>query len=59
VEFGLSRRPGADPAAPGLTWQLAVSDADEAIDAAERAGLRLEVTVEQPRADWTYRIITA
>lgn len=20
VEFGLSRRPGADPAAPGLTW---------------------------------------
>jgi len=42
VEFGLSRRPGAaDPATPGLTWQLGVSDADEAIAACERAGLRL------------------
>jgi hypothetical protein len=57
VEFGLSRRPGADPATPGLTWQLAVSDADEAIAACERAGLHFEVTVERPREDWTYRII--
>jgi catechol 2,3-dioxygenase-like lactoylglutathione lyase family enzyme len=57
VEFGLSRRPGADPATPGLTWQLAVSDADEAIAACERAGLHFEVTVERPRGDWTYRII--
>jgi hypothetical protein len=57
VEFGLSRSPGADPAAPGLTWQLGVSDADDAIAACERAGLRFEVTVERPRDDWTYRII--
>jgi catechol 2,3-dioxygenase-like lactoylglutathione lyase family enzyme len=58
VEFGLSRRPGADPAAPGLTWQLAVRDADDAIAACERAGLPFEVIIERPREDWTYRIIT-
>ena len=58
VEFGLSRRPGPDPATPGLTWQLGVSHADEAIAACDRAGLHFEVTVERPREDWTYRIIT-
>jgi catechol 2,3-dioxygenase-like lactoylglutathione lyase family enzyme len=57
VEFGLSRHPGTDPAAPGLTWQLGVRDADEAIAACERAGLSFEVIVERPRDDWTYRII--
>jgi catechol 2,3-dioxygenase-like lactoylglutathione lyase family enzyme len=57
VEFGLSRRPGASPAASGLTWQLGVSDVDAAIAACERSGLRFEVTVERPREDWTYRIV--
>ncbi len=57
VEFGLSYRPGSDPAASGLTWQLGVTDADAAIAACERAGLRFEVTIEQPREDWTYRIV--
>jgi hypothetical protein len=49
VEFGLSRRPSADPAASGLTWQLGISDVDAAITACERSGLRFEVTVERPR----------
>jgi catechol 2,3-dioxygenase-like lactoylglutathione lyase family enzyme len=57
VEFGLSRRPGANPATSGLTWQLGVSDVDAAIAACERAGLRFEVTVERPREDWIYRIV--
>ena len=57
VEFGLSRRPGAGPAASALTWQLGVSDADAAIAACEQSGLRFEVSVERPRADWTYRIV--
>jgi catechol 2,3-dioxygenase-like lactoylglutathione lyase family enzyme len=57
AEFGLSRRPGADPATSGLTWQLGVSDVDAAIAACERSGLRFEVTVERPREDWTYRIV--
>ena len=57
VEFGLSHHPGAGPAGSGLTWQLAISDVDAAITACQRAGLRFEVTVEQPREDWTYRIV--
>ncbi|MGB6455516.1 MAG: VOC family protein [Streptosporangiaceae bacterium] len=58
VEFGLSRRPGADPAAPTVTWQLGVSDVDAAIAACERSGLSFEVVTERPRADWTYRVVT-
>lgn len=57
VEFGLSRRADLDEAAATITWQLGVSDADAAIAACEQAGLRFEVTTEQPREDWTYRII--
>ncbi len=38
VEFGLSRRPGADPAASSLTWQLGVSDVDVAVAVCERSG---------------------
>ena len=57
VEFGLSRGTGGVPAASELTWQLAVSDADAAIAACQRAGLSFEVTVERPRQDWTYRIV--
>jgi catechol 2,3-dioxygenase-like lactoylglutathione lyase family enzyme len=57
VEFGLSRRPGADPAASGLTWQLGVKDVDAAIAACEQSGLRFEVTVERPREDWSNRIV--
>lgn len=58
IEFGLSRRPNADPAAAGLTWQLGVSDIDAAIEACDRAGLTFEVTTEQPRPDWSYRTVT-
>ena len=56
VEFGLSRRPGTDPAAAGVTWQLGVRDMDAAIAACQQAGLGFEVIVERPREDWTYRI---
>jgi predicted enzyme related to lactoylglutathione lyase len=58
VEFGLTRRPGSNPATSGLTWQLGVSDIDAAIAACERSGLSYEVTAERPREDWTYRIVT-
>jgi catechol 2,3-dioxygenase-like lactoylglutathione lyase family enzyme len=57
VEFGLSRRPGADPAHPGFTWQLGVRDADAAIAACQEAALSFEVTQERPREDWSYRIV--
>jgi catechol 2,3-dioxygenase-like lactoylglutathione lyase family enzyme len=57
VEFGLSHRPGADPAACGVTWQLGVRDVDAAIKACEQSGLTFEVVVERPREDWTYRLV--
>jgi hypothetical protein len=57
VEFGLSHRPDADPRTACLTWQLAVGDVDAAIAQCETANLRFEVVVEQPRPDWTYRVI--
>jgi catechol 2,3-dioxygenase-like lactoylglutathione lyase family enzyme len=57
VEFGLSRRPGADPAAPGFTWQLGVRDIDATIPACQQAGLSFEVTEERPRPDWAYRVV--
>jgi hypothetical protein len=57
VEFGLSRRPDADPAVAGITWQLGVSDADAAIAACEQSSLSFEVDIESPREDWTYRVI--
>jgi predicted enzyme related to lactoylglutathione lyase len=57
VEFGLTRRPAATPAASCLTWQLGVSNIDTAIATCQRAGLSFEVAVERPREDWTYRVL--
>ncbi len=57
VEFGLSRHPNANPGASGITWQLGVSDADDAIAACEQSSLSFEVELERPREDWTYRVI--
>src|SRR5712692_7216744 len=39
VEFGLTRRADADPAAAGITWQLGVRDADAVIAACEKSNL--------------------
>lgn len=58
IEFGLSRKPDADPAKAGLTWQFGVSDIEALMEACRQAGLSFEVTTEQPRPDWSYRIVT-
>jgi hypothetical protein len=58
VEFGLSRRPEADPAKAGMTWQLGVSDIDAVIEACSGAGLPFDVATEHPRPDWSYRVVT-
>jgi len=57
IEFGLSRRAGADLTAPTVTWQLGVSNVDAAITACQESGFSFEVVTEQPRTDWTYRVI--
>ncbi len=58
IEFGLSRRPDADPAAAGMTWQLGVSDIEAVIEACGQAGLAFDVATEQPAPDWSYRTVT-
>ncbi len=58
IEFGLSRRPDADPAAAGMTWQLGVADIDAIMEVCDQAGLAFEVATEQPSPDWSYRIVT-
>jgi catechol 2,3-dioxygenase-like lactoylglutathione lyase family enzyme len=66
VEFGLERpkSPGGSP--PGdreparehvLTWQLGVSNVDEAMARCEVAGLAFTVEVHEPRPDWRYRTL--
>jgi catechol 2,3-dioxygenase-like lactoylglutathione lyase family enzyme len=57
VEFGLSRRAGANATTPAVTWQLGVSDVDAAISACEQGGFRFMVILERPREDWTYRVV--
>jgi predicted enzyme related to lactoylglutathione lyase len=57
VEFGLSRRPTADPTSAGITWQLGVSDVDAAIATCEQMGLEFVVVREEPRPDWSYRVV--
>jgi len=58
VEFGLTRRADADPAAAGIIWQLGVRDTDAVIAACEKSNLSFKVDVERPQADRTYRVIT-
>ena len=58
VQFGLSRRPDADPTAAGITRQLGVSDVEAVIQACGQAGLAFHVTTEQPRPDWSYRTVS-
>src|SRR5271154_440277 len=57
IEFGLSLNHDADPTSACFTWQLGVSDIDAAISQCQQSGLEFEVVVEQPRADWTYRVV--
>ncbi|MGH9092563.1 MAG: hypothetical protein ACRDZR_14490 [Acidimicrobiales bacterium] len=58
VEFGMRRTPQKRPTAAGVTWQLGVSDADEAIAICQQNGYPHSVSVERPRPDWSYRIVT-
>ncbi len=66
MEFGLERpkSPGGSPSPDGeparervLTWQLGVSNVDEAVARCEAAGLAFTVEVHEPRPDWRYRTL--
>ena len=40
-----------------LTWQLGVSNVDEAVARCEAAGLAFTIEVHEPRPDWRYRTL--
>ncbi len=40
-----------------LTWQLGVTNADEAMARCEAAGLAFTIEVHEPRPDWRYRTL--
>jgi hypothetical protein len=40
------------------TWQLGVSDIDVAIAICQQMDLRFEVVLEEPRPDWSYKVVT-
>jgi catechol 2,3-dioxygenase-like lactoylglutathione lyase family enzyme len=40
-----------------LTWQLGVTNADEAVARCEAAGLAFTIEVHEPRPDWRYRTL--
>ena len=55
---GPAREAGGGPAREGvLTWQLGVSNVDEAVARCEAAGLAFTIEVHEPRPDWRYRTL--
>ena len=57
--FGLEHREPfrAEPSAEVLTWQLVVSDIDEAARACTEAGLVFEARTHEPTEGWSYRTL--
>jgi hypothetical protein len=41
-----------------MTWQLGVNDIEAVIKVCGEAGYAFDVTIEQPRPDWSYQIVT-
>jgi len=59
LEFGLEHRERfrAEPSAEVLTWQLVVSDIDEAARACTEAGLVFEARTHEPGEGWRCRTL--
>jgi hypothetical protein len=59
LEFGLERRERfrAGPATEVLSWQLVVSDVDEAARVCTQAGLSFEARTHEPGEGWSYRTL--
>lgn len=55
VDFGIqTAAAGNDPPAV-LTWQIVVTDIDQAIERCETAGIAFELEHNTPAPDWAYR----
>jgi catechol 2,3-dioxygenase-like lactoylglutathione lyase family enzyme len=58
ADGGPARESTGEPARERvLTWQLGVSNVDEAVARCEAAGLAFTIEVHEPRPDWRYRTL--
>jgi catechol 2,3-dioxygenase-like lactoylglutathione lyase family enzyme len=55
IHFGIQQAEAENDPPSVLTWQIAVSDVDAAIDRCKEAGLDFELEQNDPAPGWTYR----
>ena len=55
VHFGIQRAPAPNDPPSVLTWQIAVSDIEEAANRCRRAGFEFSMEQEDPAPGWRYR----
>ncbi len=55
VHFGLQAAPADNDPPSVLTWQIAVTDIDRAMERCRRAGITFELEQYDPAPGWSYR----
>jgi catechol 2,3-dioxygenase-like lactoylglutathione lyase family enzyme len=55
IHFGIQQAPVSNDPPSVLTWQLAVSDVDAAVEVCREAGLEFTMEQEDPAPGWRYR----
>ncbi|MGH3277257.1 MAG: VOC family protein [Streptosporangiaceae bacterium] len=61
LEFGIEWRDGFSVGRPDqvLTWQLGVTDLEQAKERLQEAGVRFREELMKPSEDWQYRVLHA
>jgi catechol 2,3-dioxygenase-like lactoylglutathione lyase family enzyme len=55
IHFGIQKAPADNDPPSVLTWQIVVSDVDQAIARCRAAGISYELEENNPGPDWKYR----
>jgi catechol 2,3-dioxygenase-like lactoylglutathione lyase family enzyme len=55
VHFGIQKAPADNDPPSVLTWQIAVTDIDSAMERCRSAGISYELEHNNPGPSWTYR----
>jgi catechol 2,3-dioxygenase-like lactoylglutathione lyase family enzyme len=55
VHFGIQAAPADNDPPSVLTWQIAVTDIDRAMERCRRAGITFELEQNDPAPGWSYR----
>src|ERR1700742_4296111 len=55
VHFGIQKAASGNDPPSVLTWQIGISDIDEAIERCRAADIRFELEHNDPAPGWTYR----